>query len=253
MTTTRNTAPRRVPKPTPTTEERVGSCDVRDAAAKALAALIEERFRARAGGGSQPDRVFALTGVLFSFPTPQMQLDTPMASIDDVTTNNGLEDEDPVLLEDTYIPALGQVLVTTETGGTFQLDVWCSDPVEREGARAALHALFRVQPQPNEQTVVLSQAGRASVRVAMTEEALPPAWRGLGIVLPVRLTLVGSPANMDGGFLAAGDVWRVQAQVEWEAHVVTADDAERWDHVMQIGRVLGPDDDPLEGAAGGTS
>lgn len=242
MSVTRNTAPKRPAKPTPTTEDRVGSCDVRDAAAKALAALIMERFKARAGGGSQPDRVFALTDVLFSFPTTQEQLKTPMASIDDVTTNNGLEDEDPQLLEESYMPTLGQVLTLTETGGTFQLDIWCSDPVEREGARAALHALFRVQPHPDETTVVLSQAGRASLRVAMPQEALPPAWRDTGIVLPVRLTLVGSPTNMDGGFLASGDVWRVQAQVEWEAHVVTADDAERWDHVMQIGRVLGDDE-----------
>jgi len=203
----------------------------RDAAALALRRLLEDRFLGVVGGGAGASaRPVRLRRVFDAFPTTLDRAEYPCASIADVGRQDD-DDFDPTWDDDGWDADEGAALMTMEVTGSFAVDLWASDPLERKALKAALPRCFR-------DGASASGSGGRTVHAPYPEDALPPAFASRASALRIRLTLDASPEDMDEDVGAQESEFRAGARVTWEAVAVSAERIAPVGEVMQSGDVV---------------
>ena len=200
-------------------EDRVPLVGASTAAGLTLATLLLT-MRARVDGGTGSDRIAQLAKVYETWPS-QGTLTLPSASISDATeTDEAIE---ATFIEPSFIDSLRAALMEQEVGGTFEVDLWCADPVERHAFMAAVPALFRA---PGE--------GGSSRILPMASAGIPRPWsdRAEDLGIGVRLVLTRQPRAVDDDAAVHSGEWRASFSVEWAALVLSAEDVRQIDAVV---------------------
>jgi hypothetical protein len=202
----------------------------RDASALALRRVIETRFVARVDGRTAPDRTVRFARVWEQFPTVLDRAVYPVCSIADVGRVTD-DDADLGWDDDGYDDDAGRALAGLEVSGSFAVDMWAVDPVERLALKAAFPRLFRAGAADG-------GPGSRAIWVDYPTEALPRGFEARASSLRIRLSLDESPTDVEEAIAAQESEYRATARVTWDAASLSAERVAQIRHLVQSGDVV---------------